>query len=104
MGHNVFSLGAYLMNNKGGTLRGEIPNLYSNDYLRGVAIQSGQFNVHPEIIEWADVCFFMHNAKMPNDKVEQPMLASNWANIKHKRVVWRSIGQSQGVTEKELQK
>ncbi len=104
LGHNVFSLGAYLHNNKGTNLRGEIPELYDNDYLRGVAIQSGQFNVHPELIEWADVLIFMHGAKMPNDKVEQPVLASNWPNIKHKRVIWRSIGQSVSVTEKELQK
>ena len=102
MGYNVISLGAYLHNNKGTDMRGEIPNLYNNEHLRSVAIQSGKYYVHQDLIDWMDVALFMHNAKTQPDQMEQPEIASNWKNIKYKRVIFRSIGQSVPAIENEL--
>lgn len=116
MGHEVFSMGAYMSSNRGGEMRGEIPDLYQNEALKVVGIQSSKHNLHPELIAWADVVISMHNSKIPvfplTDKVlaeyanapEQPWIANNWHMLKDKRTIWRSIGQSTHNIEIELQK
>ena len=104
MGHQVFSLGAYQGSNKGGIIRGEIPDLYQDEKLRSIALQCSKENIHPELIEWADLIIMHHNSKLPTqpDSIHQPWIVNNWPIIKNKRVVWRSIGQSISVIEEEL--
>lgn len=102
LGHQVFSMGAYQNSNKGGNLRGEIPNLYQNEQLKAVAMQCSKENLHPELIEWADVIISMHNPHVVGLDYQQPWIANNWPLIKGKRVIWRSIGQSVSSIEQEL--
>lgn len=47
----------------------------------------------PELIEWADVIVFMGSAVW---------IAANWEQMRGKRVIWRSIGQSTTDTERQL--
>lgn len=93
MGHNVFSLGAYQnpsapQDNKRPALTG-----FYNDHLQAVAIQCSKDNLHPELVEWADVIIFMHRPDW---------ILNNWPKIKHKKVIWRSIGQSTNDVESML--
>ena len=50
-----------------------------------------------EAIKNFDVLIFMHNPKK-----EQPEITKNWQNIRHKKSIYRSIGQSSRLTEKAL--
>lgn len=54
-------------------------------------------SITPEMIKDFDVLIYMHEPTS-----DQPRIAKNWENIKHKTVVYRSIGQSIRVTEKAL--
>jgi predicted protein tyrosine phosphatase len=85
LGHNVISYGAYSSPTAEGILRPSIPNLYENPELAGAVLQSSKDDLHPLLIEWADVIIVMHITQW---------IEHNWEKIKHKRVVWRSIGQS----------
>jgi glycosyltransferase involved in cell wall biosynthesis len=104
MGHNVYSLGAY-QNSNDGDLRGPIPNLYDNPHLRSVAIQCSKENTHQELIDWADVLFLMHNARVSVEDHPQPWLKGNWEKFKKskKPIIWRGIGQSNAQVEQALQ-
>jgi hypothetical protein len=115
-GHNVISLGAYLNNNKGTDLRGEIAGLYQNQHLQSIAMSCSKENIHPELLEWADVVVMMHNSRVDVVDHPQPWLGSthrnsndmtgnNWEkfNKAGKPVIWRSIGQSNKQIEEALQ-
>lgn len=98
LGYNVFSIGAYSNPAGDNTLpRPSIPNLkfYSEFFDYAVKMQSSENenekNIIPdELISWSDVIIYMH---MPEQ------LARNWKRIKHKRVIFRSIGQNTQVEE-----
>lgn len=64
-----------------------------HEHLSSVARVHGRENLHEEQIEWADVIIVMH---IP-DWIEK-----NWEKIKHKRVIWRTIGQSVAGIEERL--
>lgn len=103
LGHDVFSMGAYQNNNKGGGLRGEIPGLYQNENLKAVALQGSKENIPQELLDWCDCVIMMHNATQFGDH-PQPWIAGNWDAIKKakKPCVFRSIGQSTRDVEKAL--
>lgn len=105
MGYNVLSYGAYTSSNIGSGLRGEIHNLYKDQHLTEMALQTSQSNIHPEILAWADVVIMMHNARMHGEP-PQPWLATNWDKLKKskKPIIWRSIGQSTQIVEEFLTK
>lgn len=85
LGHNVFSLGAYQNPSAPqDTKRPALTGFY-DEHLQAVAIQCSKDNLHDELIEWADVIIFMHRPDW---------ILNNWPKIKHKKVIWRSIGQS----------
>ena len=86
LGHEVFSNGAYLDPRGHFSLpRPGIPDAkYYEDYA-AIARNSSRTNLPTELIEPFDVFIVMH---LPE------LLSSNWDKIKHKRVVWRGIGQS----------
>jgi len=101
MGHQVFSLGgAYQNENRGASLRGEIPNFRVVEEL--IPKAQTKEAIHPDLIEWADIVFMTHN--VPDKDHPQPWLAKNWDLLKKskKPVIWRSIGQSAGDIEKSL--
>lgn len=87
LGHDVFSLnGAY--QNPGddpARKRPGIPGMRSDPRMLELALQCSRENIHPEIIEWADVILSMH---MPQ------WILGNWPRMRHKRIIFRSIGQS----------
>ena len=93
MGHKVFSLGGAFQNPQNpGLLRPTIKGLHFDDKLLSAGLQSSKDNIHDVLIEWADVIMVMHRVDW---------IRSNWQRIKHKRVIWRSIGQS--IPDIELQ-
>lgn len=108
LGHEVFSMGIYQGSNKGGDLRGEIPNLYDNPELREASYKGRKEDLPQELIDWMDVCISMHNSPDPLGKVRhpQPWLEGNWEKFKKskKPVIWRSIGQSTNSVEQSLGK
>lgn len=86
IGHEVFPLGAY--NSRGEsaeTKRPAIPGMRYNEEMEHLAVRYSKENLHPEMIEPFDVIMVMH---IPD------WIQLNWEKIKHKKVVWRSIGQS----------
>ncbi len=116
MGHNVISMGAYLINNQGSGMRPTIPNLYDNPHLKSVALQCSKENIHEELLEWRDICIMMHNGRVDVVNHPQPWLGStennsngltgnNWDKFKKagKPVIWRGIGQSNTQIEQCLQ-
>lgn len=93
LGYDYFSIGGYINpkhphDPKRPALNGEY-----HEYLASVSMVHNQLNLHPVQIEWADVIIMMHVPEW---------IESNWERIKHKRVIWRSIGQSTEVVEQRL--
>lgn len=85
MDHDVFSLGSYINPNSPHDIkRPAIAGSY-HEQLQSVAIQCSKEDLHEELIAWSDVIIIMHKPEW---------VIKNWNKIKHKKVVWRSIGQS----------
>jgi len=86
LGHEVFSLGAYHNLGHPDLPRPAVKGLKYLAELDNVYVQNpNRTDLHSGLIEWAECIVIMHS---PNVVVE------NWPKIKHKRVIWRSIGQS----------
>lgn len=101
----VFSMGAYSNPTQSGDYkRSVIPQGKFDPHLFNIAMQSDKDNIHPELLQWADVCIMMHNSAIPNQKEQQRWLVRNWQAFKDNnvQVVWRSIGQSTPSIEEEL--
>lgn len=93
MGHQVLSLGAYQKPDAPQDVKRPGYEGFYDDHLQAVAIQCSKENLHQELIDWADVIMIMHRPDW---------VLANWLRIKHKRVVWRSIGQSTSDIESQL--
>jgi len=52
----------------------------------GPYIDWAKARLHPDVIEWADVIIVHH--------FPRPWVIEQWPNIAHKRVIWRTCGQS----------
>lgn len=85
MGHDVFSLGSYINPNSPQDVKRPAVLGDSHEKLQGIAIQCTKDNLHQELIDWADVIIWMHRPDW---------ILNNWAKVKGKKCVWRSIGQS----------
>lgn len=98
LGHDVFSLGgAYQRpDSPGDPKRPPIVGMKFNQHLNDIALQCTKDDIHPEILEWADVIVTMHRLDW---------LENNWAKIREHKVipVWRSIGQSIDYWEQKAQ-
>lgn len=93
LGYDYFSIGAYINpKNPHDPKRPALSGKY-HEHLASVSMVHNQLNLHPEQIEWADVIIVMHVPEW---------VESNWERIKHKRVIWRSIGQSTQAVEDRL--
>lgn len=100
MGYDVFAPGGYANPSKPGeAIRPGIPNapyhpdfiLYCEEVRRGRPdpgwmIDWAKAQVHPEIVRWADVIICHH--------FPEQWLVEQWDRIGHKRVIWRTCGQS----------
>ena len=97
LGHDVFSNGAYV--NPEGHPSLHRPGIDGANYYPEFAKLASQYpktDLPPELIEPFDLIFFMGG-------ILDHALVSNWQRIKHKHVVWRSIGQSRPCNERMLQ-
>jgi glycosyltransferase involved in cell wall biosynthesis len=96
LGHEVFSNGAYIDPNGHITL--PRPGLKGGKFYPEYAELSRlhpRTNLPRELIDPFDVIIVMHG---PN------VISQNWENMKHKTVVWRTIGQSVPSVEELLKK
>ena len=95
LGHDVFSNGAYADPRGHITLpRPAIKGAkFYEDYAK-LSIDSPKTNLPPELIEPFDVIIVMHSPDI---------IIQNWDNIKHKTVIWRTIGQSKDGVEASLE-
>ncbi len=94
MGIDVFSMDSY--RNPASPIdvkRPAIEGMEYHEYLDRLVSQCSRENLHEELIEWADVIMIMHIPQW---------VYMNWNKIKHKKVIWRSIGQSSPTVESAL--
>ena|SRR3990167_10210872 len=93
LGHEVFSMGSYINPAFPHDLkRPPIEGKY-DDHLVSVATRYSKDELHPDLIEPFDVVIVQHVPEW---------IIKNWELIKHKKVVWRTIGQSTGYIETQL--
>jgi glycosyltransferase involved in cell wall biosynthesis len=96
LGHDVFSNGAYIDPAGAHTLpRPGIPGMKYDENLATLARTTPKTKLPPELIEPFDMIIIMHSPEV---------LFQNWDRIKHKRVIWRTIGQSTGGIELRIQR
>lgn len=87
LGHDVFSNGAYLNPHEKTNLlpRPDIPEAKYFPEFEALARQYPKTNLPKELIDPFDLLIIMHTPEF---------ITENWDKIKHKNVIWRSIGQS----------
>lgn len=96
LGYDVFSAGVYAYPKyRAGMSRPGIDTLTHYPELERTAstIVSSGYNIPQELIDWADTIVFMH---LPE------ALEKNWAKLRGRRVIFRSIGQCVGHQERIL--
>lgn len=94
LGYEVFSNGAYTDPKGAYTLpRPGIPGAKYYPEFADLARTTPKTALPPGLIEPFDTIIIMHSPEV---------LFQNWERIKHKRVIWRSIGQSTGGLEERL--
>jgi glycosyltransferase involved in cell wall biosynthesis len=89
LGYDVFSIGSYIEPAKpGDDLRPPLPEVPDHPELRALVSEQeeAKSNLPDGLIDWADTIICA--AK------EHTYLFGQWSRIRHKRVVWRTIGQS----------
>lgn len=94
LGHEVFSFGSYLNPNSPHDMKRPAINGKYDDHLVTVATRYSKDTLHPELIEPFDAIIVQH---IPS------WISNNWEIIKHKKVIWRTIGQSTAAIEKGLE-
>lgn len=87
MGHDVFSIGAYTNGGKGHYLlpRPSIPGMTEYPELEKLVLENSRNNLPQELFDQFDLIIWMHQPESLNE---------NWGKMKHKKVVYRSIGQN----------
>jgi hypothetical protein len=108
LGHDVFCPGGYQDPRESGEgIRPGIPNAaYHPDLIEaceqrrriggdpGPWIDWAKANLHPDVIDWADVIIAHHFVDR--------WLIPQWDAIRHKRVIWRTCGQSNPELERRM--
>jgi glycosyltransferase involved in cell wall biosynthesis len=100
LGYNIFSIGSYTRPYK--TADPIRPPLPQAPYFPDLAdMVEGDQMAHKEhlpdgLIDWADVIIVHHYPQhtAPNSTEERGWIVGQWERIKHKRVIWRTCGQS----------
>jgi len=94
LGINVLSQGAYKFpDNPEEKARPPIPEAYRNEELRPLLHLPWGAPIPQPLIDWCDVIYILGI---------EAWLPTNWDRIKHKHVIFRSIGQSVPHTERVL--
>lgn len=94
LGYDVFSIGAYTNpRNPGDDKRPALPSAPYHPELEALVPDQMAAKAHlpDELVEWADVIVVHHFVR--------EWIAAQWPRIRHKRVVWRTCGQSDPMTE-----
>jgi hypothetical protein len=100
LGYDVFAPGGYeVPGTEGEGIRPTLPNAPAHPDLvsrlqevrakhgdPGHLIDAGKALLHDDIIDWADVIIVHH--------FPVPWIGGQWDRIRHKRVIWRTCGQS----------
>jgi len=95
LGHDVFSNGAYIDPRGHITLpRPPIKGAVFHEEYARLSIDFPKTNLPPELIEPFDAIIVMHSPDV---------IIQNWDKIKHKKVIWRTIGQSTHGIEASLE-
>ncbi len=98
LGHECYSIGAYT-NPYGDENRKRpgLPDMPFNQAFHDLAVTvaADKANIPAELFEYADTVIVMH---------EPSIIENNWERMKHKRVIWRSIGQSIPQVEERLRR
>lgn len=108
LGYNVFAPGGYeVPYTEGEGIRPPLPQVTHYPDLvalcqdqrakggdPGPWIDWAKANLHPAVIEWADVIIAHHFV--------DPWLTGQWKYIRHKRVIWRTCGQSNPELERVM--
>ena len=96
LGHDVLSQGAYKFPDKPQEKsRPPIPEAYRNEELQPFLHLAWGDPIPQQLIDWCDVIYILGI---------ETWLPTNWPRIKHKHVVWRSIGQAVDRTERVISK
>src|SRR5258708_7885900 len=96
LGHDVFSSGAYIKPQGHYMLpRPGIIGMAEHPELEKYATEYPKTNMPQELIDWADIIIVMHSPEVISD---------NWDKIKHKKVIWRTIGQSGSSVENTVRR
>lgn len=96
MGHDVFSNGAYLDPAGHITLpRPGIPGAIKWPRQIELATSYPRTALPKDLIDPFDVIIVMHTPEL---------ITENWPNMKHKRVIWRTIGQSTPSVERKMKR
>ena len=91
LGHEVLSQGAYKFPlSPEVKMRPPIPDAYRNEELRHLLHITWGTPIPQQLIDWCDLVYILG---------VETWLPTNWERIKHKLVVWRSIGQAVDRTE-----
>ncbi|WP_416829176.1 glycosyltransferase [Ectobacillus polymachus] len=93
LGYECFSHGQYSRPHKGSKLRPPIPEMSYDPHFADLVDRFPKDDLHPDMVADKDIIIIMHTPSM---------VINNWEKIKHKRVIWRSIGQSVPEVEEML--
>lgn len=96
LGIECFSMGAYTDPAGHKTLpRPGIKGMKPHSDLETLSTKFPKTNLPQDLIDWADVIMVMHQPEW---------ITENWDRMKHKKVIWRSIGQSTREVENMIRK
>jgi hypothetical protein len=93
LGHDCYAHGAYARPHLGSSYRHPITEMPFDPVFANLVDRFPKYDLPPEMIEDKDIVMIMHDPSI---------IINNWEKIKHKRVIWRSIGQSQPEVERML--
>ena len=93
LGHEVYSMGSYLNPASPHDIKRPALEGKYDDHFVSVRNVHSQDNLHPDQIEPMDIIIVDHVPEW---------IVNNWEKIKHKKVIWRSIGQSIAYQEQKL--
>jgi len=93
LGHEVFSHGAYVNPQAPQDVKRPPTGAKYNEHMAVLATRFSKDQLNPEMIEWADAIIVQHVPEW---------IINNWEKIRHKKVIWRTIGQSTSAVEMQL--
>lgn len=110
IGYDVFSIGAYT--DPAHPTDDKRPALPDVPYFPDLAalVTGDQFahksHLPDDLVDWADVIiahhFLLPHQLSPSGPIYGGAIAGNWPRIKHKRVIWRTVGQSLPNVERDM--